>query len=437
MATDTPRRNTTRSSDLYDRAVSVMPGGNTRTTVFTHPHPLYAVRGAGPRIWDADGQTYIDLINNYTSLIHGHAHPEIVAAICQQAALGSCFSMPTESEIALAELLCARVASIERVRFTNSGSEAVMMAVKAARGFTGRAKIAKVEGSYHGSYDYMEVSEDSTPAEWGEPEPKNIPYSQGNAPGVLDEVVVLPLNDLELTERIIRRHANQLATIIVDPLAARIGLIPAEREWLSLVRRLCDAFGIVLISDEVISFRVAWGGAQEAFGFRADLTALGKIIGGGLPVGAVGGRADIMRVFDPTSGKPVVPHGGTFNANPMTMIAGLVAMELMTKDAYVALARRGEQVARGIAQALADVGRDGQVTGRASLRRVHFTARELWDYRTAYPSEEARQQMAAFYQGLLAAGVLIAPTGLMALSTSMTDTDVDDIIRGVRCALGL
>jgi glutamate-1-semialdehyde 2,1-aminomutase len=164
---------------------------------------------------------------------------------------------------------------------------------------------------------------------------------------------------------------------------------------------------------------------------------LGKIIGGGLPVGAVGGRADIMRVFDPTSGKPVVPHGGTFNANPMTMIAGLVAMELMTKDAYVALARRGEQVARGIAQALADVGRDGQVTGRASLRRVHFTARELWDYRTAYPSGEARQQMAAFYQGLLAAGVLIAPTGLMALSTSMTDTDVDDIIRGVRCALGL
>ncbi len=437
MATDTPRRNTTRSSDLFDRAVSVMPGGNTRTTVFTHPHPLYAVRGAGPRIWDADGQSYIDVINNYTSLIHGHAQPDIVAAMRRQAGLGSCFSMPTESEIALAEVLCARVASIERVRFANSGSEAVMMAVKAARGFTGRAKIAKVEGSYHGSYDYMEVSEDSTPAEWGSPEPNNVPYSRGNSPGVLDEVVVLPLNDLEQTDRILRRHASQLATVIIDALAPRVGLIPATPEWLALVRQLCDEFGIVLISDEVISFRVAWGGAQEAFGFRADLTALGKIIGGGLPVGAVGGRADIMRVFDPTSGKPAVPHGGTFNANPMTMAAGLVAMELMTKDAYATLARHGERVARGITQALADAGRDGQVTGMASLRRVHFNARALRDYRTAYPGGEERQQMAAFYQGLLTSGVLAAPTGLLALSTSMTDTDVDDVISGVRCALGL
>jgi glutamate-1-semialdehyde 2,1-aminomutase len=437
MKNHTPRRNTTRSSDLYDRAISVMPGGNTRTTVFTHPHPLYAARGDGPRIWDADGQGYIDVINNYTSLIHGHAHPDIVAAMCRQAALGSCFSMPTESEIALAELLCARVASIERVRFANSGSEAVMMAIKAARGFTGRAKIAKVEGSYHGSYDYMEVSEDSTPAEWGAPEPRNIPYSKGNSLAVLDEVVVLPLNDLELTDSILRRHADRLAAVIIDALAPRIGLIPATPEWLSLVRRLCDEFGIVLISDEVISFRVAWGGAQDAFGFRADLTALGKIIGGGLPVGAVGGRADIMQVFDPTAGKPAVPHGGTFNANPMTMVAGLVAMELMTKDAYAALARRGDQVARGITQALADTGRDGQVTGMASLRRVHFNARALRDYRTAYPSETERQQMAAFYQGLVAAGVMAAPTGLMALSTSMTDTDVDEVVRGVRCALGL
>jgi glutamate-1-semialdehyde 2,1-aminomutase len=437
MITDMPRRNATRSSDLYDRATSVLPGGNTRTTVFTHPHPLYAARGAGPRIWDVDGQAYIDVINNYTTLIHGHAHPDIVAAVSRQAALGSCFSMPTESEIVLAELLCARVASIERVRFVNSGSEAVMMAVKAARGFTGRAKIAKAEGAYHGSYDYMEVSEDSTPEEWGSPEPRNIPYSKGNSPGTLDEIVVLPINDLELTDAILRRHANKLAAVIVDPLAPRIGLIPASREWLALIRQLCDEFGIVLISDEVISFRVAWGGAQEAFGFRADLTTLGKIIGGGLPVGAVGGRADIMRVFDPTSGKPAVPHGGTFNANPMTMSAGRVAMELMTKDAYAALARRGEKVARGITQALADAGREGQVTGLASLRRMHFTAGELRDYRTAYPNDTARQQMAAFYQALLAAGLLIAPGGLMALSTSMTDTDVDDIIRGVRCALGL
>jgi glutamate-1-semialdehyde 2,1-aminomutase len=437
MTTGTILRNASRSSELYDRAVSVMPGGNTRTTVFTRPHPLYAVRGAGARVWDADGQVYIDLINNYTSLIHGHAAPEIVAAICDQAKLGTCFSMPTESEVALAELLCDRVTSIERLRFANSGSEGVMMAIKAARAFTGRAKIAKVEGSYHGSYDYMEVSEDSTPSNWGEGQPASIPYSNGNSPSVLDEVVVLPLNDVELANRILRQHADDLAAVIIDPLAARIGLVPAERDWLALVRRLCDEFGIVLISDEVISFRVARGGAQEAFGFRADLTALGKIIGGGLPIGAVGGRADIMRVFDPTKGKPDVPHGGTFNANPVTMVAGRVAMELMTEDAYVALARSGERLTSGIAQAFADAGREGQVTGLASLRRVHFNGRTLRDYRSAFPTEPERQQMAAFYQGLLAAGVLIAPTGLIALSTPTTEVVVDEAVRGVRCALGL
>jgi glutamate-1-semialdehyde 2,1-aminomutase len=437
MNPGTHRRNASRSADLYDRAVSVMPGGNTRTTVFTRPHPSYAARGAGPRVWDVDGRAYIDLINNYTSLIHGHATAEIVAAICEQAASGTCFSMPTESEIALAELICARVASVERIRFANSGSEGVMMAVKAARAFTGRAKIAKVEGSYHGSYDYMEVSEDSTPSNWGETQPAKVPYSRGNAPSMLDEVVVLPLNDLEQADRILRRHGDELAAVIVDPLAARIGLIPAERDWLALMRRLCDQFGIVLISDEVISFRVARGGAQQAFGFRADLTALGKIIGGGLPIGAVGGRADIMRVFDPTGGKPDVPHGGTFNANPMTMIAGRVAMEMMTDETYAALAEGGARLAAGIVKALADAGREGQVSGLASLRRVHFNARPLRDYRSAYPTDPEREQMAAFYQGLLAAGVLVAPTGLMALSTATTGTVVDEAIHGVRCALGV
>jgi glutamate-1-semialdehyde 2,1-aminomutase len=428
-------RNVSRSSELYDRACAVLPGGNTRTTVYTAPHPVYAARGAGSRVWDVDGVERVDLLNNYTSLMHGHAHPAIVAAATEQIGQGACFSMPTESEIALAELLCGRMASVERVRFTNSGSEAVMMAVKAARGFTGRAKIAKAEGAYHGSCDHVEVSEDSAPSEWGDPDPVSLPYSKGISKGVLDEVVVLRYNDLASTERIVRRHAADLAAILVDPLSPRIGLLPATAEWLLLLRSLCDELGIVLISDEVISFRVAYGGAQQAFGFRADLTALGKIIGGGFPVGAVGGRADIMRVFDPSEGKPAVPHGGTFNANPVTMVAGRVAMELMTREAYQRLEQLGDRMARNIEAVFDELGEPAQITGIASLRRIHFTRTKLTDYRSAYPSSEARKRGKQLYDGLLARGFMIAPTGLMALSTVVTESEVDQLASAIRDTL--
>lgn len=428
-------RNVSRSSDLYDRACAVLPGGNTRTTVYTAPHPLYAARGAGSRVWDVDGVERVDLLNNYTSLMHGHAHPKIVAAATEQFARGACFSMPTESEIVLAELLCARVDSIERLRFTNSGSEAVMMAIKAARAFTGRAKIAKAEGAYHGSYDHVEVSEDSSPSNWGDPEPVSLPYSKGIAPSILDEVVVLRFNDLASTERLVRRHASELAAIIVDPLSPRIGVLPATTEWLHLLRSLCDELGIVLISDEVISFRVAHGGAQQAFGFRADLTALGKIIGGGFPVGAVGGRAEVMAVFDPSRGKPAVPHGGTFNANPVTMVAGRVSMELMTPDVYQRLAALGDRMAAGLERVFGDLGEAAQVTGRASLRRIHFTRAKLTDYRSAYPSEAAKARAKTLYDGLIERGFVIGPTGMIALSTATTDAEIDRLIDAVRDTL--
>jgi glutamate-1-semialdehyde 2,1-aminomutase len=432
---NTDRSNASRSSDLYDRACAVLPGGNTRTTVFTAPHPFYAVRGSGSRVWDADGVERIDLLNNYTSLMHGHAHPDIVATVTRQIAGGACFSMPTESEIELAELLCARVDSIERVRFTNSGSEAVMMAIKAARGFTGRAKIVKAEGAYHGSYDHVEVSEDSTPADWGASEPASLPYSKGTAPSILDEVIVIRFNDLASTERIVRRHAADIAAIIVDPLSPRIGLLAATQEWLPLLRSLCDEFGILLISDEVISFRLAFGGAQEAFGFRADLTALGKIIGGGFPVGAVGGRADVMSVFDPSHGKPLVPHGGTFNANPVTMMAGRASMDLMTRDAYRQIAALGDRMAKGIKAIFGELGEQAQVTGRASLRRIHFMPGDLTDYRSAYPSAEARARGKTLYDGLMARGFMIGPTGLIALSTAVTEAEIDQLIAAVRDVL--
>jgi glutamate-1-semialdehyde 2,1-aminomutase len=413
-----------------------MPGGNTRTTVFMRPHQLYARSGRGCFIEDVDGSVRLDCINNYTALIHGHAQADIVAAVMEQLERGACVSLPTEAEIDLAELLCARVASIAQVRFTNSGTEAVMMAIKTARAFTGRRKIAKAEGAYHGSYDYVEVSEDSSPDKWGSEAPAAIAYSEGISPGVLDETIVLPFNHVAATEAIIRRNARDLAAIVIDPLPARLGLIPANPEWLDAVRQLCDEHDIVLVSDEIISFRTSFGGAQARFSFRADLTTLGKIIGGGFPIGAVGGRADIMAVFDPTGGKPRVPHGGTFNANPISMVAGRVAMDLLDDAAFARLDEFGAQAARGIERAFAAAGRACQVAGRGSLLRIHLTSRPLSDYRSAYPSPAMREGMTGLVAGLLDRGVLIAPSGLIALSTAMTENDIDrltDAVAAVVC----
>jgi glutamate-1-semialdehyde 2,1-aminomutase len=431
-----PAAGRSASAALARRAAAVLPGGNTRTTVFMQPQ-VYARAGAGCLIEDADGNQLLDFVNNYTALIHGHARAEIVAAATAEIARGTCFSLPTAAEVALAELITARVASIERIRFTNSGTEAVMMAIKAARAFTGRWKIAKAEGAYHGSYDAVEVSEDSTPDRWGAGDaPAAIPYSAGISPRAVAETVVIPFNDVGATEAIVRRHAGELAALVVDPIAPRIGLIPATAEWLAALRRLADAHGIVLISDEIITFRIAHGGVQAAFGFRADLTALGKIIGGGFPVGAVGGRADIMAVFDPTGGKPRVPHGGTFNANPVTMVAGRAAMELLDAAAFARLAALGERAASGIAGAFATAGRPAQVTGHGSLRRIHLTDRPLRDYRSAYPSPEMKSAMTALVAGLLDRGVHIAPSGLIAMSTAMSEEHVDRLVAAVAAVVG-
>lgn len=423
------------SASLFAQARKVLPGGNTRTTVFMAPYPIYAVRGAGCYIYDADGVERIDFINNYTSLIHGHAHPEIVRVAREQLEKGACFALPTESEITLASLLCDRIASAEKVRFTNSGSEALMMAIKAARAFTSRPKIAKVEGAYHGSYDFVEVSEDPTPDNWGEPVPANIPYCAGTPDSVLNEVIVIPFNDARKAEEILRPHARELAAIIVDPLPPRAGLIPASPEFLSTLRRIADEFEIVLISDEVISFRVDYNGAQKAFGFKADLTTLGKIIGGGFPVGAIVGRTDVMSVFDPTQGKPKTPHGGTFNANPMTMMAGLKAMELMTRDAYEQLNQLGDKARHDINGLFRKAGFPAQATGRGSLLRLHMTDAQLTDYRSAYPSTKARNALAQLHRFLLNHGILIGPSGLIALSTAMRQSHVDELCSAIRSGI--
>lgn len=414
------------SARLWRKAQDVLPGGNSRTTVFMAPHPIYAAEGEGCWVIDVDGDRRLDVLNNYTSLIHGHAHPVVTEAATRRLARGASFPLPTPEEVELAALMVERVPGVDRVRFMNSGSEAVMMAIKAARGFTGRHKIAKFEGSYHGSYDYAEVSLGPSPTEWGPLEaPASIAYSKGTPPSVLEDVVVLPFNYPELAAARIEREARHLAAVILDPMPNRVGLIPARAEFLRRIREVTAAHGILLIFDEVISFRVGYHGAQGVFGVTPDLTTFGKIIGGGFPVGAVGGRAEVMAVFDPRGGKPAVPHGGTFNANPVTMAAGLAAMRLMDRDAYTRLDETGEKLRSGVRACLERAGLPGAVTGLGSLFRIHPSDRPFVDYRSAVSDDAERRRLDRLHRELIDHGVLIAPTGLGCLSTAVTDAEIE------------
>src|SRR3984885_11195802 len=424
-----------QSFALNQRARQSLPGGNTRTTVYMKPYPIYAARGLGCRVWDVDGTERIDCINNFTAAIHGYAHPALLRAAEEQLGLGTAFGLPTSSELEWAELLTARVTSVERCRFVNSGTEAVMSAIKAARAFTGRPKIAKCEGAYHGSYDYAEVSLDPTPELWGRNAPVSVAYAKGTPDTVLADVVIIPFNDTEAAVSLIRGHGAELACVLVDPMPNRAGLAPADQTYLEGLRQITREVGALLIFDEVITFRLGYRGAQGLWGIDPDLTTLGKIIGGGFPVGAVAGHEQFMAVFDPRSGKPALPHGGTFSANPVTMRAGLAAMELLDEAAFARLDVIGERVRTGIDQAFRRAGVPGGTVGLGSLLKIHFADHPVRDYRSAYLTQQDTKRQTVFHRALLNRGVLAAGYGLMALSTPMTDVDIDTIVAAASDAL--
>lgn len=418
-----------RSGGLYDRAKQVMPGGNTRATVFSPPYPPYVREGRGCIIVDVEGQERIDFINNLTSLPLGHAHPKVVEAVTAQLNKGSAYPWPCESEVKLAEIITTRVRSVEQVRFTNSGTEAVMVAVKAARAYTGRPKIAKFEGCYHGAYDYVEVSLDPSPEQAGDPRsPRPVLYSRGSAEGILDDVVVMPFNDLEATEAILAKHRDSVAAVIVDPVPNRAGLIPARDGFLPGLREIAKRHGMLLIADEVITFRLGPGGTQPVFGFEADLTTFGKVIGGGFPVGAVGGSTEVMSVFDPTKGKPRMPHYGTFNANPITMVAGITTMEELTPARYDHLNGLGEMIRSRLNALFRKTGFDAQATGAGSLFRIIMKSGPLSDYRSTLLDAGRRALVQEMYLGFLARGIAITSTLLGCTSVPMGNKEVDALV---------
>jgi glutamate-1-semialdehyde 2,1-aminomutase len=375
-----------RGDALYERALRRLPGGNSRSTVFVAPHPPYALRGEGWRLRDVDGHELIDLQGNYASLVHGHAFPPAVRAAQEALAAGPAFGLPTAAEVELAERLTVRLPWAERWRFAGSGTEAVMMAVRAARAATGRGGLLRFAGCYHGSWDAV---------------------TQPGAPGVpasaRQDVVTLPVGDERAFLAALEEHGERPACVLLDLMPNRAGLRPATPAFAALVREQTERRGIVLILDEVITFRLSTGGLQELYGIEGDIVVLGKLIGGGLPTGAIGGRAAQMDVFDPRRGDAVA-HGGTFSANPVSLHAGLVALDALDAAAIARINGLGERLRAG----LAELGYT--VTGRGSLLKVHVPdPAELW-------------------WRLYHAGVLIALGGLMCVSTPMDDAVIDRVL---------
>lgn len=414
---------TGRSESLFERALRVMPGGDTRTGTFHLPYPLFLQRGAGCRVWDADGNEYLDFLNNFTSLIHGHAHPQVQAAIEAQAARGTVHGSAGELQVRLAERLCERVPSLERVRFCNSGTEATLFALRGAKAFTGRPKVMKLEGGYHGLHDQMAVA--MAP-------PYETRATTGLSPGALREVVLGRMNQLELTAELVRRHRDELAAVIVEPVMGAAGCIPAEPEFLRGLREVTRECGVLLVIDEIITFRLAHGGAQEVYGVRPDLTTFGKIVGGGLPIGAFGGRADVMATFDPSRPGGIV-HSGTYNGNAVTMAAGLATLERFDRSAADRLNALGDDLRAGLNRQLADRGVAGQVTGRGSVMQLHFTAEPIREARDAARADQRTLRL--MHQAMLLQGVFSPARQMYVLSTAMAPGDVDAFVTRFEAAL--
>ena len=376
----------TEAEELVARARRVLPGGVTRATVYVPPHPPYLRSGEGFEVTDESGHRLIDAQNNYTALIHGHAHPAVVEAATDAVAHGSSFGLPTRWEVLLAEHLQRRMPTLERARFANSGTEAVMTAIRVARRVTGRARVLRFGGAYHGAYDA-------------------VVDAGGISPGMEAETVRVPFGDIEGFRAAIREHGRELACVLLDLMPNRAGLRPASEAFAMAVQEETERCGALLLVDEIITARLASTGLHSAYGLRPHLVTLGKMVGGGFPVGVFGGRAEVMAVLEPGAEAPL-GHGGTFTANPVTMRAGLAAMEHYSAEDVARINELGDR----LRVELIEMGH--LVTGQGSLLRLH----------SKRPGPE-------IWWALYDAGVLVAGNGLMALSTPMNEATVDEIVQ--------
>ena len=424
---------TPNSREAWEEAKRYLPGGDSRNSIFWHPYPIFVDQANGAHVVDADGTDRLDFIGTMTTLILGHAPEPVVEAVHAQLDQGVVYNAPNRHQVRLARLLCERIPCFDLVRFTNSGTEATLNTIRAARAFTGRSQIAKAEGGYHGSHDVVSVSVRVDPGKAGERlHPDPLPATEGLAEGVLDSVVVIPFNETGPAREILEQHKDELAAVIVEPMLGSVGMLPATHEFLTMLREFSTENGVVLIFDEVISFRVAPGGSQEYYGITPDMTSLGKIVGGGFAVGAFGGREDIMQLYDPTTG-PRVAHAGTFNANPATMLAGAVTLEQLTPEVYRRLAEVSEYLRHGLREVGRDLEVPVQVTGLGSLFGIHFQDEDIVGYRDIAREDSAFRHNV--FLGLLNEGILIAPNLVGAISTVLGEHEVDTFVDAFRAVL--
>jgi len=420
---------TQRSQSIFERARAVIPGGvnsPVRACRSVGTDPVFIAKGHAARVTDADGNEYIDLIGSWGPLILGHCHPEILATITESLALGTTFGAPTEVEVRFAEALRAAVPSMEMVRAVSSGTEATMSALRLARGFTGRAKIIKVDGGYHGHADCLLVAAGSGAATLG------IPGSAGVPEGAARDTLVVPYNDLASVEQAL--SAGDVAAIIIEPVAGNMGLVVPAAGYLEGLRALTAKHGTVLIFDEVMTgFRVAYGGAQARYGITPDLTTIGKVIGGGLPAAAFGGRADIMQNLAPLG--PVY-QAGTLSGNPLAMAAGLKAMEILARPgSYERLEHLGKKLGDGLLAAAQAANVPATMNRVGSMLTLFFSAIPVIDYATAKTADTVR--FGAFFRNMRDRGVFLPPSQFEAMFVSLahTDEDVDQIVAAARSSL--
>lgn len=428
-----PKKYGFSNKGLYKRAVKVIPGGVSRNTIFRDPHPYYVTKANGSYIKDIDGVERLDLANNMASLIHGHSHPDIVKAVTEQLRKGTAFSMGTEAEIAFAELLTNRTPSFEKIRFVNSGTEAVMTMIKSARAYTGKTKIAKAEGAYHGSYDYAEISQTANPSNWGNlNRPNPSPVVQGTPQGVLDDVIIFPFNDIERTIHLLNQHANEIACVLIDPIPHRVGLFPATNDFVEAVYNWTRKNNSLLAFDEVVSYRVNYEGAQENYTVKPDLTAMGKIIGGGFPIGALAGSTHIMNVLNPRETIVKHPHSGTFSANPISTTAGRIAMQLYDKKAVLKLNALAQTAKNQLENAIKIADVPVSITGSGSMFRFHFQENAPTSNREAFQTKETLLMVKELLDHLFfKENILMVNTCTCMLATSLTQKDIDKLSEGI------
>ena len=423
---ETFEHRTRGSGELDKRAKESMPGGDTRASSYYSPYPAYMAHGEGCHLYDHDENEYIDFLNNYTSLIHGHAHPPTVSAIQEQAARGTVLGSAAEVTVEHAEMLCNRVPSFESVRYCNSGTEATHLAMRAARAFTGREIIIKMDGGYHGSHDYVQVNVQPDTNEEGLPRRRLT--TRGVPAAVLEGMLVAPFNDLDALRDLLHAHSDDIAGIILEPAIGAGGGVEPEPGYLEGVRHLADSHGVLLIFDEIMTFRQDVGGFQSALGVTPDLTSVAKFIGGGLPLAAFGGRQEIMAPFAP-SHPQTIPHNGTFNANNITMAAGLATMKEFGAEQVARINQLGQRLRKGLNATFQESGIRIRAVGTGSIIRIHWSDGKIRTARDAVAAQEkALDFPRLLHLEMMNRGIFSAPRCQYAISTPMTENEIDTAV---------